>query len=61
VESAACLDVLVARKLKSEEETSEGKLLAEEIVNMLMGLLRRYDSYIEEDTGEYRREPPPSS
>ena len=42
VECAACLDVLVARKLKTAQEVIEGKQQLETVVNMLMGLLDRF-------------------
>jgi four helix bundle protein len=42
VESAACLDVLNARSLIDEKVLADGKDQLVEIVNMLMGLLRRF-------------------
>jgi four helix bundle protein len=41
VESAACLDVLVSRKLTKKEEITPAKDRLVQIVNMLMGLLKR--------------------
>ncbi len=42
VECAACLDVLAARKLISAEKAVAGKEQLVPIVNMLMGLLKRF-------------------
>ncbi len=54
VECAACLDVLVARKVVTDDRIHEGKQLLEEIVRMLLGLLKRYDSQlVEEDMAPY--------
>ena len=41
LESAACLDVLLSRKLAAEDRVIAGKEQLVEIVSMLMGLLRR--------------------
>jgi four helix bundle protein len=41
VECAACLDVLVARKLATAEQVEPAKHQLVEIVNMMMGLLKR--------------------
>ncbi|MEQ1852323.1 MAG: four helix bundle protein [Chthoniobacteraceae bacterium] len=51
LESASCLDVLVSRRLVTDERVAAGKQMLFETVNMLMGLLRRlgYDF----DTGEW--------
>ena len=46
VECSACLDVLAARKIKIEQELTDGKTKVEKIVKMLIGLFRRYDSNI---------------
>jgi len=40
LESAACLDVLVAKQLVNSEKAGEGKLILSEIVSMLVGLIR---------------------
>jgi four helix bundle protein len=40
MESAACLDVLLAKNLISIEENDEGKKFLVEIVKMLMGLIK---------------------
>jgi len=42
LECAACLDVLVARKLTNPEQASEAKGKLAGIVRMLMGLLKRF-------------------
>ena len=42
LECAACLDVLLARKLASEEQVVASKETLARIVQMLVGLLRRY-------------------
>lgn len=42
LECAACLDVLLARKLATEEQVVRGKERLSRIVQMLVGLLRRF-------------------
>ena len=42
LECAACLDVLLVRKLASEEQVITGKERLARIVQMLVGLLRRF-------------------
>ena len=42
LECAACLDVLLARKLASEEQVLLGKERLARIVQMLIGLLRKF-------------------
>jgi hypothetical protein len=44
-ECAACLDALVAKKLCSVEEVTEGKELLLRVVSMLTKLVDRFDSY----------------
>ena len=44
LECAACLDVLVAKKIVEETVTSEGKKKLVEIVSMLVGLIRANSS-----------------
>ncbi|MGI9516957.1 MAG: four helix bundle protein [Pirellulaceae bacterium] len=51
VESSACLDVLVARKLLPETAVSHGKEQIESIVRMLNGLRRRFST--KESTADY--------
>jgi len=56
VESAACLDVFVAKRLVAEERIIEGKKQLFDIVCMLMGLINRLDSQVREEEAEYRIE-----
>ncbi|MGH7937968.1 MAG: four helix bundle protein, partial [Chthoniobacterales bacterium] len=44
LECAACLDVLLVRKLASESQVLPGKERLLHIVRMLMGLLRRFSA-----------------
>ena len=54
VECAACLDVIVARRLKALDEVEEGKVLLARISSMLFALLKRFNSVvIEEERVEY--------
>ena len=53
LECAACLDVLWVKSLISREDTENGKLQLVEIVNMLVGLRRRHQTKVEEDTETY--------
>jgi four helix bundle protein len=56
VESSACLDVLLSRKLITEQTVIAGKRQLVEIVNMLMGLLRHlgvFDERIAEEPSAY--------
>src|SRR6266436_699918 len=45
VECAACLDVLVARKFSSNEQIASQKEQLVKIVQMLVGLLRRFSEH----------------
>ena len=59
LECAACLDVLVVRKLAGEKQIEEGKERLVRIVRMLMGLLRRFSDrpeMIREEEGSYQEE-----
>ncbi len=59
LECAACLDVLVVRKLVSSDRVEAGKERLVHIVRMLMGLLRRFSEHggmIREDEGNYEQE-----
>ncbi len=47
VESAACLDVLVARKLISPELADAGKEQLVSIIQMIVGLLRKFSPHAE--------------
>ncbi len=56
LECAACLDVLVARKLATLEQIESAKENLARIVQMLMGMLRRFSErseFLREDEGEY--------
>ena len=58
LECAACLDVLVARKLAVPDQIENAKENLARIVQMLMGMLRRFSErgrFLREDeAGEYR-------
>jgi len=56
LECAACLDVLVARKLIATERIVPAKERLVRIVNMLMGMLKRFSGraeFLREDEGTY--------
>ena len=56
LECAACLDVLVARKLAALEQVNDAKEHLARIVQMLMGMLRRFSEkgdFLREDASEY--------
>ncbi|HEV7404859.1 MAG TPA: four helix bundle protein [Chthoniobacteraceae bacterium] len=56
LECAACQDVLVVRGLATEESIIEQKERLARVVNMLMGLLRRFSPHsnvLKEDAPEY--------
>jgi len=56
LESAACLDVLVAKGLAQVEALDAGKALLSEVVAMLVGLIRSVDSSrVAEDPPEDHR------
>ncbi len=57
LECAACLDVLVARQLAAADQIVPAKQQLVGIVNMLMGLLKRFSSraeFLREDDPGYR-------
>jgi len=59
LECAACLDVLAVRKLVAAEQTTAGKEKLVRIVNMLMGMLKRFSEraeFLREDEGLYATE-----
>ena len=59
LECAACLDVLVARKLIATERILPAKEQLVRIVNMLMGMLKRFSGraeFLREDEGLYATE-----
>src|SRR5438094_9535377 len=53
LECAACLDVLIAKRLSDETAVRPGKEQLFEIVSMLMGLIRSLTSRISEDAATY--------
>jgi four helix bundle protein len=53
LECAACLDVLVAKRLTDTTSVVAGKQQLFEIVSMLMGLINRLTSRVGEEPGEY--------
>jgi four helix bundle protein len=53
LESAACLDLLVARRCCSPDAISRGKAILEEIVKMLFRMLDQLGCRIAEEPGEY--------
>jgi four helix bundle protein len=56
LECAACLDVLFARKLVSEDESAKGKEILAKILRMLIGLLRKFSDradFLREEEGMY--------
>jgi four helix bundle protein len=59
LECAACLDVLVARKLIRSEQIVPAKEQLVRIVKMLMGMLKRFSGravFLHENEGTYRSE-----
>ena len=53
LECAACLDVLVAKRLSDERAVRPGKEQLFEIVLMLMGLIQSLTSHMSEDAATY--------
>jgi four helix bundle protein len=53
LESAACLDLLVARRCCADDAIEKGKTILEEIVRMLFRMLDQLGCRIAEDTGKY--------
>lgn len=53
LECAACLDVLVAKRLAEPDRVTEGKQHLFEIVSMLMGLIKSLSSRVREEAGDY--------
>lgn len=54
LESAACLDLFVARDCCEKAQIADGKLILEEIVKMLFTMLDRLGCRISEETSTYR-------
>ncbi|MEY2528545.1 MAG: hypothetical protein QOJ05_635 [Verrucomicrobiota bacterium] len=56
LECAACLDVLVARKVATEDQVAGAKSQLAAIVRMMIGLLKRFSEradVLQEETGSY--------
>jgi four helix bundle protein len=53
LESAACLDVLVARRKLSTEEIVEGKVILLGVVSLVSGLIARFGGNAQEDPAAY--------
>jgi four helix bundle protein len=53
LESAACLDLLVARRCCGASSVARGKSILEEIVKMLFAMLDQLGCRIAEDSAEY--------
>jgi len=53
LESAACLDLLVARRCCADDAIKKGKAILEEIIRMLFRMLDQLGCRIAEDSGEY--------
>jgi len=53
LECAACLDVLVAKRLAEVTKITSGKQQLLEIVSMLMGLIHSLTARVGEESGEY--------
>ena len=56
VESAACLDVLLAKKRISDQEAAAGKAMLIEIVSMTAGLIAHFSKQVHEGPAEYEVE-----
>ncbi len=53
LESAACLDVLVARNQLSTTELADGKTILLGVVSLVAGLIARFSGELREDSAEY--------
>ncbi|SUS08049.1 S23 ribosomal protein [uncultured Defluviicoccus sp.] len=53
LESAACLDVLVARKKLDEADIVEGKAILVGVVSLVAGLIARFGGNVQEDPAPY--------
>lgn len=56
LESAACLDVLVARRILGSSEVAEGKTLLLGVVSLVAGLIARFSSTVKEEQAAYGSE-----
>src|SRR5580765_5531571 len=55
VESAGCLDLIFIKKLLSEAELDQGKILLKDVVSLLVGLIRSNSpDRLHEEAGVYR-------
>lgn len=55
LESAGCLDLIFIKKLVSETELDQGKILLKDIVSLLVGLIRSNSpDRLHEESAEYR-------
>lgn len=57
LESAACLDVLVVKRLLDASRAAEGKEILVGIVSMLVGLLETFGGLVHEDSVGYGESP----
>ena len=58
LECAGCLDLVFIKKLITEQELDEGKLLLKDIVSLLVGLIRSNSpDRLHEEAVEYRVKP----
>ncbi len=55
LESAGCLDILLIKKLISDEELTKGKELLHQIVSMIVGLIKSNSDRIHEPDLVYNR------
>lgn len=53
LESAACLDVLVARRKLHADEVAEGKAMLLGVVSLIAGLIARFSGEVKEDAAAY--------
>jgi four helix bundle protein len=53
LECAACLDVLVVKKLLTDNDAAEGKGILLGVVSMLIGLLQSFGVELNEDSAPY--------
>ncbi len=56
LESAGCLDVLFTKKMISESDCKKGKAILEEIVSMLVGLIKSNSDRVFDEAIEYGKE-----
>lgn len=56
LESAGCLDVLLKKGMISKDDNEEGKRILEEIVSMLVGLIKSNSDRVFEEAAEYGEE-----